>query len=155
MLTHKHAFISVAVGAVGWWATGSPLTTLPLTGAAALLAGTLPDVDHIADYLYFNQTGEHRLILPLHGYEYAILGGGAALLSGNPVAIVATLSYLIHLLADQMENRTHKLGYSLLFRARHRFRIEAISTMPEAAIRGREADLELLRNLRNRNPFRQ
>lgn len=154
MLTHKHAFISVAVGAVGWWASGSPLADLPLTAAAALVAGTLPDVDHVADYAFYHQTGEHRLILPLHGYEYAILGGSVALFSGNSVAIVAALSYLIHLLADQMENRTHKLGYSLLFRASHRFRIEAISTMPEAAIRGREADLDLLRNIRKHKPFR-
>lgn len=155
MLTHKHAFISMAVGAAGWWATGSPLADLPLIGTAALAAGTLPDVDHIVDYAYYHQTGEHRLILPLHGYEYAVLGGGVALASGNPIAIVATLSYLIHLLADQMENRTHKLGYSLLFRARHRFRIETISTMPEAAIRGREADLDLLRSIRNHKLFRQ
>jgi hypothetical protein len=56
----------------------------------------------------------------------------------------------VHLLADQMENHTHRLGYSLLYRIRHRFRIEEISTVPEAAARGREEDMRSLRALLRR-----
>ena len=145
MLPHKHAIISATVGAVGWWSTGEPAAC-----AAALTTGVLPDVDHIVDYSYYRWQGGHRLILPLHGYEFALLGTVVALLTGNKILGIAVLSYFIHLLADQAENRTHKLGYSLLFRARYRFRIEDISTVPEAAIRGRMEDIDLLKGLLRR-----
>lgn len=139
MLPHKHVLISAAVGALGWRWSGQPAALL-----AALAAGTLPDADHVVDYIYLRRSGKHRLILPLHGYEVAFAGGWLALATGSRIGQVAALSYLIHLLADQWENRTRRLGYSLLFRARHRFRIEEISSVPEAAIRGREDDLRLL-----------
>jgi hypothetical protein len=116
----------------------------------ALAAGILPDVDHAVDYLYLYRGGEHRLVMPMHGYEYALLASGVAWVTGSKLLAVAALSYLIHLLADQVENRTRPLGYSLLYRAVHRFRIEGISTMPEAAIRGREDDLRRLRSLLSR-----
>lgn len=142
MLPHKHILISATVGAVGWWASGEPKVCV-----AALITGVLPDIDHIIDYSYYRWRGEHRLILPWHGYEFALLGTVVALLAGNKILGVAVLSYFIHLLADQAENRTHPLGYSLLFRAWYRFRIEDISTMPEAAIRGRLEDIDLLKRL--------
>jgi len=145
MLPHKHVLISTAVGAVGWWGAGEPAAFV-----AALSAGVLPDIDHVIDYSYYRWRGEHRLILPLHGYEYALLGAVAAILTDNNILGIAVFSYLIHLLADQAENRTHVWGYSLLCRAWHRFRIEQISTMPEAAIRGRMADLAMLKRLLRR-----
>ena len=139
MLPHKHAIVSAAIGAVAWMVSGDPIG-LPV----AVAAGVLPDLDHVADYMYFRRWAAHRLILPLHGYEYALLGGGVVLISGNEIAAAATLCYLIHLLADQVENRTHVSGYWLIFRAWHRFRVEAISTVPEAAMRGREEDMRRL-----------
>lgn len=142
MLPHKHAAISAAVGAAGWWATGKPAA-----GLAALASGVLPDIDHIVDYSYYRWRGDHRLILPLHAYEFALLGLALALLARHKILGIAVLSYLVHLLADQSENRTHKLGYSLLFRARSGFRIENISTVPEAAIRGRMEDIDLLKRI--------
>jgi len=145
MLPHKHAIISTMVGAVGWWATGEPAACV-----AALTTGVLPDVDHIIDYSYYRWRGDHRLILPLHGYEFAILGTAVALLVGDEILGIAVLSYVIHLLADQSENRTRKLGYSLLFRTWYRFRIEDISTVPEAAIRGRMEDIDSLKSLLRR-----
>lgn len=145
MLPHKHAVISAAIGITGWW-----LTKQPATGVAALAAGVLPDADHLVDYSYYGWRGEHRLILPLHGYEFALLGAVVALRAGDKILGVAVLSYLIHLLADQAENCTHRCGYSLLFRAWHRFRVEQLSTVPEAAIRGRMQDMELLKNLLSR-----
>jgi len=142
MLPHKHAIISAAVGAVGWWMTGEPAA-----GVAALTTGVLPDIDHIVDYSYYRWRGGHRLILPLHGYEFTLLGAAVTLLTGNKILGIAVLAYLIHLLADQSENRTHRLGYSLLFRAWHRFRVEDISTVPEAAMRGRMEDMDWLKRL--------
>ena len=146
MLPQKHALMSTAIGALGWLATGDSRA-----GIAALVAGVLPDVDHIVDYAYFRWSGIHRLILPLHGYEYAALSAAAALAARNQVLGIASLSYLVHLLADQMENHTRLFGYSLLFRARHKFHIEAISTVPEAAARGREDDMRLLQSLLRRS----
>ena len=148
MLPQKHVIISTAIGAVGWWKTGDSRVCI-----AAIAAGVLADIDHIVDYSYYRWRGVHRLILPLHGYEYAILGTLAALRAGNQVLGAATLSYTIHLLADQMENHTHVLGYSLLFRAGHKFRIEEISSVPEAAARGRENDMRSLRALLDRLPI--
>jgi hypothetical protein len=145
MLPHKHVIVSVVVGAIGWWVTGEPAAA-----PAALISGVLPDVDHVIDYAYYYRRGEHRLILLLHGYEYGLLGFGLAVLTGNKILGIAVLSYLVHLLADQLENRTHKLGYAFLFRAWHRFRIEAISTIPEDATRGRMADINLLKRLLHR-----
>lgn len=142
MLPHKHIIISAVVGAAGWWITGKPAA-----GMAALTTGVLPDIDHVIDYSYYHRRGEHRLILPLHAYEFALLGTAIALQRRNKILGIAMLSYLIHLLADQFENRTHKLGYSLLFRAWNRFRIEDISVVPEAAIQGRLEDMKLLKRL--------
>jgi hypothetical protein len=90
---------------------------------------------------------EHRLILPLHGYEYAFLAAAFAFAKKDNLLWLATLSFLIHLLADQAENKTKILGYSLLFRLWHRFRIDRISTLPEDATRGRMADIQMLTNL--------
>jgi hypothetical protein len=145
MLPHKHAVISATVGIIGWWTTREPAVV-----AVALIAGVLPDIDHLVDYAYYHWRGEHRLLLPLHGYEFALLGAVGALRAGDKVLGIGALSYLIHLLADQAENRTHYFGYSLLFRVWHRFRVEKLSTAPEAAIRGRMQDIDLLKSLLRR-----
>jgi len=142
MLPHKHAIVSVVIGTIGWGVTGDIRAC-----AASVAVGVLPDMDHIVDYSYYRWRGRHRLILPLHGYEYAVLSAIAALLTRNQILGVATISYMAHLLADQMENHTHRLGYSVLYRIRHRFRIEEISTVPEAAARGREEDMRSLQAL--------
>lgn len=142
MLPHKHLAISTAIGAAGWWSTG-----LWQSGAAALAAGVLPDLDHAVDYIYYYFWREHRLFLPLHGYEYGVIGALLALRYQSPVLWVAVFSYFVHLLADQQENRTRIGGYSLLYRAWHRFRLDRISTMPEAAARGRMDDLQMLNQL--------
>lgn len=145
MLPHKHAIVSATIGVAGWWTTRKPAA-----GVAALAAGVLPDVDHLIDYSYYRWRGEHRLILPLHGYEFALLGAVVALRTGNKILGFAALSYLIHLLADQAENRTRLFGYSLLFRTWNHFRIDKLSTVPEAAIRGRMQDIEMLKSLLRR-----
>jgi len=142
MLPHKHALISTAIGALGWWATNDIRV-----GAAAIAAGVLPDMDHIADYSYYRWSGMHRLILPLHGYEYAMLGAIVAQRAKSSAIAFAALSYLVHLLADQKENQTCPLGYFVVFRAWHRFRIEDISSVPEYAALGREEDMRLLMSL--------
>ena len=145
MLPHKHVLISTVIGAVGWWGTGEPAAV-----AAALAGGVLPDIDHVVDYSYYYWQREHRLILPLHAYEYAMLGAGVTLLTADAILGIAVLSYFIHLLADQAENRTRILGYFLLFRAWNHFQIERLSTVPEDAMRGRMGDINSLKKLLTR-----
>jgi hypothetical protein len=145
MLPHKHVIISAAIGTASWWATGEPTTCV-----VALTAGVLPDIDHVVDYWLYHRRGEHKLILPLHGYEFVFLGGVVAWSSRNELLWVATISYLVHMLADQLENRTHQLGYSFLYRAWHRFRIDEISAVPEDAAQGRMEDIRLLKSLFHR-----
>jgi hypothetical protein len=142
MLPHKHLAISIAVGAAAWWHLQTPAAM-----GAALVGGVLPDLDHAVDYAYYHWRGKHRLILPLHGYEYAVIAGLVALLRKEPLLGVAAAAYLIHLFADQAENRTKVLGYSVLYRAYQRFQLERISTVPEDAARGREDDFQMLARL--------
>ena len=145
MLPHKHLAISMVIGAAAWWQMQTPTAM-----GAALVGGVLPDLDHAVDYAYYHWRGTHRLILPLHGYEYAVIAGVTALLRKEPLLGIAAASYLLHVFADQAENRTKVLGYSLLYRAVQRFQLERISTVPEDAARGREDDLQMLANLLKR-----
>ncbi len=142
MLPHKHVLISLAAGAAGWRLTGERGAVI-----AAVVAGVLPDLDHIVDYAYYSLRGDHKLILLLHGYEYVLLGAAIALSTNNRSLGVALFSYLVHLAVDQMENRTYWWGYSLLLRAYHKFRIEDISTVPVAAMQGRIDDMQRLGGL--------
>jgi hypothetical protein len=142
MLPHKHIAISAALGIAGWMNTGRPSALL-----YAIVPGVLPDIDHAVDYAYYGCFKEHRLILPLHGYEYVLLGSVVASGKKDKLLWLAMLSYLIHLLSDQAENKTKTLGYSLLYRLRHRFRLDEISTLPEDATRGRMADIQMLVNV--------
>ena len=142
MLPHKHALLSAAVGVTGWWVTGEPAMV-----GAALIGGVLPDVDHLVDYLYYYRYKEHRLILLFHGYEYVIGGAAIALAASNSILGLAIASYLLHLLADQLENRTHWGAYSVLFRAWHQFQLESLSTVPVDAAQGRMDDLRRLKRL--------
>ncbi len=139
MLPHKHFAISAALGLAGWLSTGKPSALF-----YTMAPGVLPDIDHAVDYAYYGYFKEHRLIMPLHGYEYALFGAILAIAKKDKLIALATLSYLIHLLADQAENKTKPLGYSFLFRGWHRFRLDEISTLPEAATRGRMADIQMI-----------
>src|SRR5690349_669215 len=99
-LPRVHAAISTAVGLAAWAVTGKP-AALP----AALAGGFLIDGDHLFDYALRQLTGEReRLILPLHGWEWAAVfwlverrlfpfTGGAF-----------TIAYLAHLAVDQITN---------------------------------------------------
>lgn len=131
------------MGFGGWFITGDA-RSLPL----ALASGTLPDVDHGADYLWYALCKEHRLLLPLHGYEWTlILFIWTFRRWGWGLATVITSSYLLHLLADQFENQTRPLGYFILFRLRKRFRLADISRDPVAGANGRMHDIEKLKHI--------
>ena len=143
MLPHRHLLISAAVGMAGWVATRDK-KAIPL----AIGSGVLPDLDHGADYAWYALTGTHRLLLPLHGYEWSVpLFWWSYKRWGAPLAVLTTLSYLCHLLADQVENQTKPGGYFFLYRLWRRFAMERISRDPVAGTRGRIEDIKRLQKL--------
>lgn len=146
MMPPQHAAISFGVGMLGWLWSGKAIT-LP----ASLAAGVLIDLDHAADYAWYAATGEHRLFLPLHGYELALpLGLISARRFGVKAASAVVASYLLHLLIDEQSNQTRPGTYSLFVRARRRFRLEDLSRNPSAGIQGRHDDLVALRRIVSR-----
>lgn len=135
--------ISTVIGMAGWAATWDRRA---LTLAVA--SGTLPDLDHGADYAWYALTGTHRLLLPLHGYEWLIpLALWSKKRWGMRLAAVVVASYLCHLLADQTENQTKAGGYFWLYRFWNRFSLERISQDPVAGAMGRMEDIEALKKI--------
>ncbi|MBE9508670.1 MAG: hypothetical protein IMY86_11550 [Chloroflexi bacterium] len=146
MMPGRHATVSLGVGLLGWWWSRSP-ATLPLS----LVVGTLVDLDHVADYLWYALVKEHRLILPLHAYELAFpLWWTVRQHLGQRAAIVVVASYLLHLLSDELENRTKPGACSLIWRLVNGFRIESLSRDPVAGMQGRREDLDRLKRLVSR-----
>lgn len=143
MMPKHHLMSSIGIGLFGWWWSGSAATLL-----ASVVAGTLPDLDHGADYGWYALRGEHRLVVPLHSYELAApLWWAVRRLLGKHAATAILASYLWHLLSDQVENRTQPGAYLIFWRIAHGFRFNELSRDPVAAIQGREDDLCKLRQL--------
>lgn len=143
MMPRQHAALSLGVGLLGLLWSGKPAVV-----PASLVAGILVDIDHVADYAWYSATGEHRLLLPLHGYELALpLGWLMSRWLGPRAAITVTLAYLLHLITDERCNLTRPGTYSLLWRVRHSFRLDALSRDPKAGIQGRLDDMVLLRSV--------
>lgn len=146
MLPHRHLLISSIVG-IGGWVLTKDARALP----AAVASGTLPDLDHGADYVWYGLFREHRLLLPLHGYEWSVpLFFWSRKRWGNCLATVLTISYLIHLLADQVENQTKPPGYFFFYRLRKRFLLQEISLSPVDGANGRLEDMEKLKKIARR-----
>ena len=140
MMPGRHAVLSFGVGLLGWWWSRKP-ATLPLS----LAAGTLADLDHLVDYCWYALRSEHRLILPLHGYELApALWWATKRYLGPQAATPVVVLYLLHLLSDELENRTKPGAYSLIWRSVQGFRFSALSRDPLAGTRGRREDLHKL-----------
>ena len=149
MLPHRHLFISTVVG-IGGWVLCKDVRAIP----ASVASGTLADLDHCADYAWYGLFGEHRLLLPLHGYEWALpLFLWSRKRWGNRMAWIITISYLVHLLADQVENQTKPLGYFFLYRLSKRFLLREISRSPVDGENGRLEDIEKLKHLSRRLRF--
>ena len=146
MMPGRHAKLSLGVGLLGWWWSRLP-AALPLS----LVVGTLVDLDHIADYAWHALMQEHRLILPLHSYELAFpLWWIVKQSQGQRVAVVVVASYLLHLVSDELENRTRPGTYSLVWRLINGFRIESLSRDPAAGIQGRQEDVDNLKRVASR-----
>jgi hypothetical protein len=135
-----HLLTSAAFGAGLTAASGSPVV-----GAAALVAGTLIDVDHYTDYVFFSGRRDlhplrflqfyrqHRyrwVVLALHSWEWVALSGLALLWFPLDFGVGLWLGAVFHLMLDLGFNapliRRPFAFYSLAFRASRGFEKEAL-----------------------------
>jgi hypothetical protein len=105
----------------------------------AILAGVFVDIDHLFDYLlykrfrnlnlheffpceFFNDWA--KVILPFHGFEYAIILIILAFLypSSQWWLFAISGSLLMHLIYDTISNKPYWPTYFILYRAAKRFR---------------------------------
>jgi len=133
----NHLVISAGIAGINYAVTGSPPIAI-----STLSIGFLMDVDHIFDYAYYlykerrqrqqikagqsssNTRKEIRkTFIFLHSYELLIpIWLICVFFFTIPLAIWLTISFLVHLILDQVSNRPHQLGYFLIFRIANGFR---------------------------------
>ena len=115
----RHLGLSAAAGGAVWATTGEPWA-LPISVAT----GVLVDLDHGPDLWWaFALRREPIATFVLHGWEWLLGLVVLGLFMGFPWALSAALvGYGLHLITDQMFNNGGLWSYSLVYRARHRFR---------------------------------
>lgn len=132
----EHVALSAAASAALYLASGDPWAA-----AAFSVAGVLVDADHVLDYwretgfnlrrrafLDFFAVGRpHKLLIPLHGWEWplALAVVGAAV--GAPAWVfAASAGWLLHLGLDQRYNPLGPLSYLFFYRWSVGFEGEAV-----------------------------
>ena len=126
MRPSRHLLLSAAAGGVVWAATGEP-ASLPLAAAV----GTLIDVDHAPDLWWTFALGRRpTATLLLHGWEWLGVLLALGVVWVFPWWLTATIvAYALHLVGDQVFNHGSPGVYFLLYRARHRFRLERLAPL--------------------------
>ena len=127
-----HLAVSAGTGAVLW-----ALTDEPWAFVSTVTAGVLVDADHVVDYANWAlRQHPERVLYVFHGWEYLAPGVAlGALLSWPPALVGALLGYALHLIGDQFANRAYPLSYSIVYRARHHFRMLEVSPWtPDASL---------------------
>jgi hypothetical protein len=93
---------------------------------AALAAGVLVDLDHLADYaLHRTRVGERYVLVPLHAWELlpVMVPLDRRLRTGGAL----TCAYLAHMALDQATNTLRsRWSYFILYRLAHGFRADAV-----------------------------
>ena len=128
-----HFIVSSAVGGGVWVATGSPAAA-----GVTVAVGVLMDADHVYDYYQRYARGKYgKLYVPLHAWEYSLVGLGLIALGLNhPIFLGAVLAHLAHVGSDQWYNGLKRLGYSITYRAIKGFNMESIVPHREMAHSG-------------------
>ena len=120
MLPTRHFAISAAAGGVVWASTGEPLA-LPVTTAV----GTLLDGDHIPD-MWWNFVLRRTPVFTVlaHGWEWIGVLLALGVWVHFPWWLIAIIAgHGLHVISDHVFNaRGSTWAYSVLYRARHRFR---------------------------------
>lgn len=133
MKPFRHAIASLAAGI-------TPVAAFhnPTAGAVCVLAGVLPDIDHILEFIVHHgrqkfswpalfeaceQTNQlagplcfPRLILVLHSSELAIILWLITAASGSVYAMAAACGYSLHMIMDMCGNPLRPRAYFLLWR---------------------------------------
>jgi len=127
----NHLVLSAGIAGISYAVTGSPPITI-----STLSIGFFMDVDHLFDYAYYlykerrqqqqikeGQFGSNmrdrtrKTFIFLHSYELLIPIWLICLIFFTiPPAIWLTISFLAHLILDNISNHPHQLGYFLIFR---------------------------------------
>ena len=94
-----------------------------------MAVGVLIDLDHLFDYYRWHVLRKKgKIVLPLHAWEYSIVG---LLLVGlvyyHPLLLAAALAHLGHIATDHLHNHLAPWGYSITYRALVRFDAARIS----------------------------
>ena len=127
-----HTLISITIGGASYAATNS----LPIA-AGVIATGVLVDSDHLFDYAYYlmrKKDGKRnfsireffastymkktkRTIVPFHSYELLLpLWLLSLAFFSLPLAVWLSVSFAVHLLADQLVYHPHPLAYFLTYR---------------------------------------
>lgn len=123
-----HAMVSSAVGGGVWAATGSPVAA-----GVTVAVGVLMDADHAYDYYQrYARRKFGKLYLPLHAWEYSLVGFGLLALGLNhPIFLGVVLAHVTHVGSDYWHNSLGGLGYSITYRAIKGFNFDSIVAQPE------------------------
>ena len=93
-----------------------------MTVGVAIGTGVLVDADHSLDYFNWYARRDFRfLFLPLHGWELSLVLVAVTVVWYHPLLVAAAFGHVAHLVADQLANRFHPMGYSITYRAIRRF----------------------------------
>ena len=103
--------------------------------------GWLIDIDHMFDYLLFKKSikfnlkefisGKYfnisrKIYIPLHSYELSIILFFLYFIINEVGVIFVCLSHVLHLVQDQISNKTKPLSYFFIYRALHSFKINYV-----------------------------
>lgn len=130
----EHVPISLIIGLTSWAFSGDKSAIL-----YALMGGLLVDLDHIYDLLHSKprldeivsliSSGKYfrinnKVYVPCHSYEFVLVIIGYAYFFNNLMVCVFGISYLCHLIQDQITYRVKPLGYFLINRIVNKFSLE-------------------------------
>ncbi len=95
---------------------------------AALIVGVFIDLDHVPDYYRWLIQGKtDRVTFFAHSYEFIVPALVVSYFSEwSPIAVAATIAFIVHVVSDQIFNPVAPLTYFLTYRIFKRFRREAL-----------------------------
>lgn len=131
----KHALISAVVALACLVSTNSWIFSI-----LTFLSGFVIDIDHLFDYFqsgnklnlkellgssYFKKSG--KMYVVLHSYELLFpLFVIAFTFGGLQLGVWMGLSFILHLISDQLSYSTHPLAYFITFRAMKNFSLNIL-----------------------------
>ncbi|MBP7791747.1 MAG: hypothetical protein KA120_01660 [Candidatus Goldbacteria bacterium] len=140
MKMEHHAIVTAPVAIGTYYFTHSWFYTL-----VSVFSGFLVDFDHVFDYIREEKRfslkdmfvksylGDFKkLYIIFHAFEYVPLVWIITLfVKDYTFAVVFTISYLSHMIPDQMANNTKPFGYFLTYRIKKKFDMKELFYFPQ------------------------